>query len=76
MPNDADKPTHQPDAGRPARGRDSRLQESVDRRVPEAERLPDRADENPLSRQVRDNATGRREGPGPSTLEGGDKVPE
>ncbi|MFO1070307.1 MAG: hypothetical protein U1E14_17470 [Geminicoccaceae bacterium] len=72
MPHDPQQPGRQP--GPPRAGDDAALQKSVDRHVPEAERLPERADENPLSRQVRGHATEGRKGPGRSTLQGGDKV--
>ena len=50
------------------------LQQSVDRAVPVAERLPSGAAENPLSEHLREEAEGRPSGPGMSTLEGGNKV--
>ncbi|MFO1038664.1 MAG: DUF2934 domain-containing protein [Geminicoccaceae bacterium] len=50
------------------------LQRSVDEAVPDAEKLSDRADENPISEQV--EKAGRRTTPKParSTLKGGAKV--
>ena len=53
---------------------DEGLQGSVDASVPQSERLPRRADENPLSEHVKEIAEGRRSQPGKTTFEGGDRV--
>ena len=54
---------------------DEALQESVDKAVPTAERLPGGADENPISEHVESIAQGQAPLPGATTVEGGDKVP-
>ena len=54
---------------------DQPLQESVDKAVPRAERLPSGADENPISEHVESIAQGQAPMPGATTVEGGDKVP-
>lgn len=79
MPHRPDPSAGDPDPGPvpgTKAGSDRPLQRNVDGTVPAAERLPERADENPVSRQVREHSRGDRDGPGPSTLEGGDDVPE
>lgn len=53
---------------------EAELQKSVDAAVPDAERLPSGAAENPLSEHVAEVAAGAHPGPGRSTFEGGDKV--
>lgn len=50
------------------------LARSVERAVPLAERLPDAADENPISEQVERAGRERKPRPGASTLQGGEKV--
>ena len=54
---------------------DGPLQDSVDKAVPTAERLPGGADENPISEHVESIAQGQAPLPGATTVEGGDKVP-
>ena len=54
---------------------DQPLQQSVDKAVPTAERLPSGADENPISEHVESIAQGQAPLPGATTVEGGDKVP-
>lgn len=54
---------------------DGPLQDSVDKAVPTAERLPGGADENPISEHVQSIAQGQASLPGATTVEGGDKVP-
>ena len=54
---------------------DEPLQDSVDKAVPTAERLPGRADENPISEHVESIAQGQAPLPGATTVEGGDEVP-
>jgi hypothetical protein len=53
---------------------ETELQASVDAAVPQGERLPAGAEENPLSQHVEDIAEGAPSGPGQSTFAGGDKV--
>jgi hypothetical protein len=67
------------DAARAQRGQgngnaDPGLQRSVDKAVPEDEKLPNRAGENPLSQQVKKSTERRDPEPGDSTLQGGDTV--
>ena len=62
---------HEDDAARAG----EELQQSVDDAVPIAERLPRGAEENPLSEHVAQIADGGDSRPGPSTLEGGNRVP-
>ena len=54
---------------------DGPLQDSVDNAVPIVERLPDGADENPISEHIESIAQGQESHPGATTVEGGDKVP-
>jgi hypothetical protein len=54
---------------------DEVLQESVDASVPQSERLPRGADENPLSEHVEEIAKGGRSRPGKTTFQGGNRVP-
>ena len=54
---------------------DEPLQDSVDKAVPTAERLPGGADENPISEHVESIAQGQALFPGATTVEGGGKVP-
>lgn len=58
------------------RGRDAEeaLQRSVDQAVPDAEQLPEGAEENPLSEHVESVAVGAKPGPGATTFEGGEAV--
>jgi hypothetical protein len=56
------------------RGEEEALQRSVDRAVPDAEQLPEGAEENPLSEHVEDVAEGAKPGPGATTFEGGEAV--
>ena len=51
------------------------LQDSVDKAVPTAERLPGGADENPISEHVESIAQRQAPLPGAMTVEGGNKVP-
>jgi hypothetical protein len=53
---------------------DPGLRQAVERAVPAAEKLPDRGAGNPITRQVEDVVEERDPKPGPSTLQGGDKV--
>lgn len=53
---------------------ETELQSSVDAAVPQGERLPAKAEENPLSEHVEGIAEGAPSGPGRTTFEGGDKV--
>ena len=48
------------------------LQRSVDAAVPDAEKLPEGFEENPISRQVEDSAKRHQPKPGTSPLRGGD----
>jgi hypothetical protein len=52
---------------------EAQLQASVDAAVPEGERLPAGAEENPLSEHVESIAEGAKSGPGRTSFEGGDK---
>ena len=65
---------HADDQDQPA-ATDEALRRNVERVVPEAERLPRGADENPISEQVEDVARGGPSQPGPATVQGGDRVP-
>ena len=50
------------------------LQQSVEKAVPDNEKLRDKSEQNPISQQI-ENATGQTDPqPGPSTLQGGDQV--
>jgi len=51
------------------------LARSFERAVPEAERLPRAADENPISEQVEEAGRERTPHPGGSTLQGGKEAP-
>ena len=51
------------------------LQDSVDKAVPTAERLPGGADENPISGHVESIAQRQASLPGATAVEGGNKVP-
>lgn len=51
-----------------------KLRESVEKAVPQPEKLPRGPDENPLSEQVRETTEKRQPGPGRTTFEGGDEV--
>ena len=53
---------------------DEPLQASVDNAVPIAERLPDRADENPISEHVERIAQRQVPLPGSTIVEGGDEL--
>lgn len=53
---------------------DPGLQDNVDRSVPDQEKLPDRAGENPISQQVKETIERRTPKPGSATFKGGDKV--
>ena len=59
---------------RRGRGAEEALQRSVDRAVPDAEQLPERAEENPLSEHVEGIAEGAKPGPGATVFEGGEAV--
>ena len=50
------------------------LQRSVDRAVPDAEKLPGKASENPISQQVRESADKTHPKPGEETLKGSTKA--
>ena len=54
---------------------DEPLQDSIDKAVPTAERLPGRADENPISEHVEHIAQRQVPLPGATTVERGDEVP-
>jgi hypothetical protein len=64
-------------APRPGQGdgnADPGLEQSVDRAVPDAEKLPGRGAENPITRQVEKAVDERQPKPGPSTLQGNDRA--
>ena len=52
---------------------DPGLEQSVDRAVPDAEKLPGRGAENPITQQVEKAVDERQPKPGPSTLQGNDQ---
>lgn len=57
-----------------ARPKEEALQRSVDQAVPDAEQLPGRADDNPISERVHDAAEGKKPRADRSTLQGGNEV--
>ena len=62
-------------ADRPAgAGREELLRQGVQDAVPDAERLPGGAEENPLSQRVAEATEETDPKPGRSTFQGGDKV--
>ncbi|WP_159714727.1 hypothetical protein [Geminicoccus flavidas] len=63
-------------AERPGKGdgnADPGLEQAVDRAVPDAEKLPGRGAENPITQQVEKAVDERQPRPGPSTLQGNDQ---